>query len=355
MDRNSPKPIKSGNPQVYSLEVVQEWLRREGGVGKAATGIAALVEVAKDAAVRGEPPPELDGARLAEIWREEHPDRGEAPAQLRASDYRRWWAAREQQVRQLCQKAECEWLPQLEIRPGGGRSNPTMYSVSSAPLPSIEEEDTSSDDPAEDDGTVRYRIDPAKPALWVRVLLGSRPFPLASWRGYVVIGSAVINFVLIGLIWWVVLAIWMKGRPITTVDLSLGVTAVVVSWALWRVTRPIRLLPANRIVLANEAFLSLGTLHGQLRAMRDGRSKASPRQFSVVRHWAICPVCAADIDLSDGGEEFPGRLVGRCSDAPMEHVYSFDPVRLTGLPVRKGLMDPNNSRAAAQEAAGIIE
>lgn len=336
MDRNSPKPAKSGNPQVYSLDVVQEWLRQEGGVGKAATGIAALVDVARRAVPSGEPPPELDGATLADIWRAEHPDRGEAATQLRSSDYRRWWATREQQIRQLCQDAGCEWLPLLEIRLGGGRGNPTMYSISLTPLAPAEADDSASEDPEVDDGTVRYRIDPAKPAFWLRVLLGSRPFPLASWRGYVVIGSAALNFALIGLIWWAVLAVWMKGRPITTADLSLGAIALAVSWALWRITRPIRLLPVNRVVLANEAFLSFSTVHGQLRAMRDGQSKASPRQFYVVRHWAICPVCAAEIDLSDGGEEFPGRLVGRCSDAPLEHVYSFDPVRLMGIPLRKG-------------------
>ena len=32
--------------------------------------------------------------------------------------------------------------------------------------------------------------------------------------------------------------------------------------------------------------------------------------------------------------EFPGGLVGRRADAPLEHVYSFDPALLTGRPLR---------------------
>ena len=348
MGRNSQKPVETGNSQVCSLEVVQQWLRREGGVGKAATGITALVEMARDAVAKGELPPEKDGATLVDIWRMEHPDPGETATQLRASDYKRWWSAREQQVRQLCQDAGCAWLPQLEVRPGGGRGNPTLYSISLEPLTAEQAEDSTSDEPQGEDGAVRYRIDPAKPALWLRILLGSRPFPVASWRGYVLLGSAAINFMLIGLIWWAVLVEWMKGRPITTADLSLGALAFAVSWALWRLTRPMRLLPTNRVVLAHEAFLSVGTLHGQLRTMRDGRSRVSARKFSVVRHWAVCPVCAAEIDLSDGGAEFPRRLVGRCNDAPTEHIYSFDPVRLTGMPLREGLVGATGSRSGDQ-------
>lgn len=262
MDRNSPKPAETGNSQVYALEVVQEWLRREGGVDKAAVGITALVEVARDALAKSEPCPELDGARLVALWQAEHPDRSESPTPLRASDYRRWWTAREQQIRQVCRDAGCEWLPRLEIRAGGGRSNPTMYSISLDQPSEAETEEPGGETRDWEEATVRYRIDPVKPALWLRLLLGSRPFPIASWRGYVLLATAVINFALIGLIWWAVLVEWMKGRPITTADLSLGAIASLVSWVLWRLTRPIRLLPTNRVVLAHETFLSMGTLHG---------------------------------------------------------------------------------------------
>ena len=57
--------------------------------------------------------------------------------------------------------------------------------------------------------------------------------------------------------------------------------------------------------------------------------------FSLVRHWGVCPVCSGDVDLDWGGAAFPDRMIGRCSDAPLEHVFSFDPVRLIGEPLRQ--------------------
>lgn len=58
--------------------------------------------------------------------------------------------------------------------------------------------------------------------------------------------------------------------------------------------------------------------------------KPKLRDFAVARHWGICPICSAEVDLDSGGTAFPDRLIGRCHDAPLEHVFSFDPVRLTG-------------------------
>lgn len=69
--------------------------------------------------------------------------------------------------------------------------------------------------------------------------------------------------------------------------------------------------------------------------MHDHDRKLGGRVFSVVRHWGTCPVCSAEVDLADGGGAFPARLVGRCQDAPNEHVFSFDPVRLIGYPLRE--------------------
>ena len=70
------------------------------------------------------------------------------------------------------------------------------------------------------------------------------------------------------------------------------------------------------------------------RAMPDQPRLGRQRMVSLVRHWGTCPICAAEVDLDEGGAAFPGRLVGRCHDAPDEHVFSFDPVSLEGSPMR---------------------
>lgn len=134
----------------------------------------------------------------------------------------------------------------------------------------------------------------------------------------------------IGLLWWVLWATWSTPQPVTTARLAeFGVTAALTG-LLWWLTGPVRKLPTQRVTLAGSAHLAFNELFGQLRTMPEGSGKDRRRIFAVVRHWGNCPVCSAEVDLDDGGRAFPERLVGRCHDAPTEHVFSFDPVRLVG-------------------------
>lgn len=336
MIENSSKPVETRNSQVCALEITRDWLHSEGGRGRIPTALAALVEATISAVERGDAPPEKDGASLYEIWRL---SRGQASSGSppRGPEFDKWWQAREGHIRQVCLDHDCPWAPTLIVRTGGGRQNLTTYAFDFRPL--------GADDPADGDSTagqptdpygLRYRIDPIKPALWLRLLVGSKPFPIRSWRGYVLLGSVGVDILLIGLMWSVLVLSWSQARPVTVNDLlNLGL-ATVISLFLWRLSRPIRLLPARRVTVANEALMSLSTLHGQLRTMHDGATRFSGRTFSMVRHWGVCPTCAAEVDLTEGEHEFAGRLIGRCSDAPLEHVFSFDPVQLTGNPLRAG-------------------
>ncbi|HFL6955250.1 TPA: hypothetical protein ACG4O9_001539 [Stenotrophomonas maltophilia] len=214
-------------------------------------------------------------------------------------------------------------------RKGGGRGLPSRLSFDFRPTPEAEpEEDVA---PPEADPTkIRYQIDPAKPALWLRLLVGSRPFPVQSWRGYVLIGTAALNMVLIGLVWFWLYTSWSRGHAVTTATLAQLGLVMLVTAGLWWLLRPVILLPTQRVTIAEPSFLALSELYGQLRTMPAPGRKLKSREFSVVRHWGTCPICSAEVDLDYGRAAFPDRLVGRCHDAPLEHVFSFDPVRLVG-------------------------
>jgi hypothetical protein len=65
------------------------------------------------------------------------------------------------------------------------------------------------------------------------------------------------------------------------------------------------------------------------------------RKIQLVSYWAICPICEqalgrddVRIDVSKGGKEFHNRLIGRCSESPIEHIYSFDHITRIGKPLR---------------------
>lgn len=63
------------------------------------------------------------------------------------------------------------------------------------------------------------------------------------------------------------------------------------------------------------------------------------RQFRVVSYVSECPVCGGRVDVEKGRGTMSGRLVGRCSESPTEHVYTFDPQTKVGKLIHLEYMD----------------
>lgn len=335
MAANSSKPDETRNRRVFALEVARSWLAREGGRARAAIMVDTLLESTAIALERGEPPPDKESIDLLAIWQELRPRGQSGPGSpLRASELQEWWAARAKQLRQTCAAEGAAWLPRLVVKPGGGRGLATLFQIALDPLEAGPAVDGGEELIDAEPGTVSYVISPARPAWWLRLLMGSRPFAMNSWRGYLLAGVALVDVLLIFLIWLGLYLLWAEPRPVSTADVALAGMSVIISHFLWRGIRPVWQLPTQRVTLAGLTFLAFNELHGQLRTMPLSGRREAGRVFSVVRHWGICPVCSAEVDIQNGGRDFPGRLVGRCSDAPLEHVFSFDPVLLKGRPLR---------------------
>lgn len=338
MDANSSKPAQTSNSQVESLQLALEWLDREGGEQRNARVLRELIEATVTALSRGDAPPEKDTTTLRDLLQRLDGDQGGSWSKpFRAKELANWWAARAEQLRQVCNVHKCDWTPRLVVKTGGGRGLPSRLSFEFHPTDDTESE-AGTTVPEAGPTLVRYQMDPAKPALWLRLLVGSRPFPVQSWRGYVLFGTAALNMALIGLIWLGIYASWTRSQPITTAALvQLGI-ALLVTTGLWWLSKPVRELPTQRVTMAGPSFLALSELYGQLRTMPAPGRQLKSREFAIVRHWGICPICSAEVDLDSGGTAFPDRLIGRCHDAPLEHVFSFDPVRLVGEPLRRGAL-----------------
>jgi len=338
VDGNSSKPDENTIAQLSALAIALKWLDGEGSASRPGHLLKTLVTTTQEALRSGQPLPAMESGALAEIWRQEEAPRSSEVAPLRSGVVRKWWQARQQPLRQRLEDEGAELVPVLEVLSGGGRSIPTRYRISFQQVdrdPAVElDEDPGGLEPRSE---IVYRIDPARPALWLRLMLGSKPFPVASWRGWILMGSAVLNFLIIALMWWALYTRWATPRPVTTDEFAVLSITAVLSWCLWWATGPVRRLPEQRVTLATAQYLAFGELYGQLRTMPEGKTPDRRRIFSVVRHWGTCPVCSAEVDLGDGRREFPGRLVGKCHDAPSEHVFSFDPVRLTGRLLRPEL------------------
>ena len=72
----------------------------------------------------------------------------------------------------------------------------------------------------------------------------------------------------------------------------------------------------------------------EYRAERNDHGQFSHRKVVLVHYTAKCPVCNGSVTVNKGGWHFIGRLVGRCDENPVEHIFSFDHVTKTGKPLR---------------------
>lgn len=347
MDANRSKPAQTGNPQVESLQLALEWLDREGGQQRNARILQEVIDTTLTAISRGEPPPETDTTTLRTLFQQLEGTGDGLSKVFRAAELEKWWDSRQEQLRQRCAQERCALTPHLVVKKGGGRGLPSRLSFEfRSTLEAEPEEDIAT---AEFDPTlIRYQMDPVKPALWLRLAVGSRPFPVQSWRGYVLVGSAAMNMVLIGFAWFWLFSSWGRGVPVTTATLAQLGLVMLVSAGLWWLSRPVFHLPTQRVTMAGPSFLALSELYGQLRTMPAPGRKLKSRVFAVVRHWGTCPICSAEVDLDHGRAAFPDRLVGRCHDAPLEHVFSFDPVRLVGRPLVETMHDEAGKTAQGE-------
>ena len=73
----------------------------------------------------------------------------------------------------------------------------------------------------------------------------------------------------------------------------------------------------------------------EYRPVRDGKGGYKHRRMALVLYRSGCPVCQKGVvTVHSGGWMFPGRLVGKCDENPVEHVFSFDHVTRVGKPLR---------------------
>lgn len=335
MDVNSPKPPQTGFDNPIGINVLRDWIAREN-VQRIPQVLDLLAQHTARAWASGQPSPAVDPDTLRQFHVDAHGGRApDMPASkwLSSSAVRKWWETRQRAREQAFEAAGINAVPTLTILKGGGRTNQTLYRLDFQPLPT-------SDDPQEEapptevgaavTGLIRYQFEPAKAAWWLRPLIGKQPFRMRSWRGYLLIGMTACEALAI-LALWILIVIGLRGdRPLQAGDLALLLSLLGITWTWRYFMQPIIRLPIDRVTIANELFLAWSQLNGQFRLTRDAKSKVAGGWFQIVRHNGTCPLCAGEVEIAPGGRAFPDRLVGRCSDSPLEHVFSFDPVSLSG-------------------------
>lgn len=341
MDGNSPKPSETVDMQVSALRVLRTWFEREGGNQRIPLVLDLLAERTAANLSAGHPQPAFDADALRQLSIDAHGGKATDTAAARwlpSANVRRWWDQRRGRIEQACRDAEIDVAPELFIQAGGGRSNATLYRFDFQPCPALDEDPsesvpgTESQDPP---GVIRYVMEPAQAVWWLTLIIGTEPFRMRSWRGLTFIGLVIAEALILGCLWLLIFLVLRRPHPVVSTDLLLLSVTTAFTFIWWRSVRPIFRLPIDRVTLASDFYLAWSQYDGQFRLTRDATSKVAGGWFRLVRHWGYCPICSGEVEIKSGGDAFPGRLVGRCNDSPLEHVFSFDPVSLAGTALRQ--------------------
>jgi hypothetical protein len=250
----------------------------------------------------------------------------------------KYWETRELQIIDSAKKRGLKFYPKPDRISTQGGPDLTTYLIKAEPLPEIineaEPSQEQSDKETEQQTTVHYGIaenGKVKPAWGVRWLLNKGEIRLSIGRiwailiALLILGGSTLLFSYISLIAFAV------PKPVTTRELSNFLFIFVLPYTVWIFfIRPWKRLFDDRIVPAPEILVSIKEKQAQLELFRDG----DLRLIRLVHYSAPCPICGATIEIEDGSPDFPRRLVGRCSESPREHVYSFDRVTRRGIVLR---------------------
>lgn len=218
------------------------------------------------------------------------------------------------------------FLPKLEKVLG----SPSVYRIRAVALP---EESLAESVPPVPEGGVYYTPESIMaPGAFLNKALRSGIIPWnATARWTVLAGVMAALFVALAAVGLVLVFGIRITRPLSPADvLTFAVLAamLVTVAALFRFFGELFDL---RIVMAP----SLLTPMSKDNVTLELRPSDAERQGQLVfaRYSSTCPTCGGNVELFDGGRDFPGRIVGRCRRSAREHVFSFDHALKVGRPL----------------------
>lgn len=103
-------------------------------------------------------------------------------------------------------------------------------------------------------------------------------------------------------------------------------------------SRPIMRLAFDRVIKAPELILSFKEYDAEIEMHRDFKEQRT----RLTRFIATCPICTGEITLQKGEKHHLQPLVGKCSESPFIHVYSFDRALMTGKLLSDHVILKNN-------------
>lgn len=109
--------------------------------------------------------------------------------------------------------------------------------------------------------------------------------------------------------------------------LSVSIDVALIVGTIYLVFSPFYYCVVSRIIIAPTILSPLDHYSSQLEytPTAEIRDDGTPvRQFRIVSYVGECLICGGRVNVEKGKGPMAGRLVGRCSNSPLEHEYTFD-------------------------------
>lgn len=244
------------------------------------------------------------------------------------------WPQKQEGLIQLAADQGMDWLPQLDRVEGGGSGRPTRYRIVTTPISKTPDQSIPSiADPLP--GEIRYICEDLTDAGFITRWF-SRGYVVTGWRRWLLLLMYIVTtLVAIVAILWLFKVLQLP--PSSRDALSWLIIYTGATWVAWETVMRVLVLPDVRIGMA-PWWIQLGESNRLLEWRCPPRHPE--KSIKASRYTATCPLCKGKVVVKSGGIQHWGRLVGRCEEAPSEHVFSFDHVLRRGHPLNDTTIPP---------------
>lgn len=220
-------------------------------------------------------------------------------------------------------------VPKLDKIEGGGPGNPSRYKIIWETTDSSLKENLYPNAYKSFDITYICE-DVTKPGFLARIFTSG--IEITGWRKWTFVLTIGISLLLGWLLLLVFLGQVSLWQQVGTVAVFKTFGSLIIIWGLiWATIGKFINLPVNKVVSA-PYWMQSGD--GDRLLEHRHPPKYPVKSIKAVRYTAKCPICAGQVNTIQSKFEFMGRIVGRCMNAPVEHVFSFDHYTRSGKSLR---------------------
>ena len=163
----------------------------------------------------------------------------------------------------------------------------------------------------------------------------AKGYLLSGWRKRVYLAALLGPVIFAMIVTMVSILNIVLSSSITKTNVGYGssiASSLIIIFAVFVTLNPLFQLKAKGVLLAPWWMQSVD--EERLLEFR-APPRFEAKNIKAVSYSAICPICQGKIFAKSGGLEFFGRIIGRCNNSPVEHIFSFDHVSRRGVYLRK--------------------